>query len=256
MKFPPRLLRLRQTARLLRLLLPLGWLVLPLVYGAASAQSLCASDDQPRPVALVERFISADCETCWAQGQTAETVAPSPGGTVVLDWIVPSAHGDDAPLGPAARRDALTRLEQLGWAEKTATLTAELRHTATMQLEPAQRLRVAYGLQVGDYVAASLEWRNTAPGPWQGILALIEDIPANTEGTSMARHIVRNVLVTDWGSALAISGYNAQRQSYYISRPMWLPEGTQWQRLRSVGWVQDGQGRIVALVQSAQCSPP
>ena len=33
---------------------------------AAHAQSSCASDGQPRPVALLERFINADCAACWA----------------------------------------------------------------------------------------------------------------------------------------------------------------------------------------------
>ena len=34
------------------------------------AQSFCASDGQPRPLQLMERFINADCETCWTDPAT------------------------------------------------------------------------------------------------------------------------------------------------------------------------------------------
>ena len=59
----------------------------------------------PAPVTLFERFLSADCEACWADPATP---APTPGpGVVVLDWIVPARSGDEAPLSAAATRDAL-----------------------------------------------------------------------------------------------------------------------------------------------------
>lgn len=75
----------------------------------AHAQSFCASDDQRAPVALVERFISADCEACWSDVRTPKMTA----GQLAIDWIVPSSRGDDAVLSPAASRDALLRLEVL-----------------------------------------------------------------------------------------------------------------------------------------------
>ena len=55
----------------------------------AAAQASCSSDGVPRPTAVFERFISADCEACWADPAT-----PAPGpSAVVLDWIVPTARG-------------------------------------------------------------------------------------------------------------------------------------------------------------------
>ena len=36
---------------------------------AVPAQSSCSSDGQPRPVALLERFINADCVSCWSDTQ-------------------------------------------------------------------------------------------------------------------------------------------------------------------------------------------
>jgi hypothetical protein len=75
-------------------------LLLTLSLHSANAQSYCASDGQPRPVQLLERFINADCDSCWADPAT-----PKPGaGAIALDWIVPGAKGDDAPLAAASSR--------------------------------------------------------------------------------------------------------------------------------------------------------
>ncbi|EJE49649.1 hypothetical protein PMI14_05780, partial [Acidovorax sp. CF316] len=63
-----------------------------------AAQSSCSSDGVARPAALFERFVSADCESCWADKATP---APSAPGTLVLDWIVPGTQGDNAPLSAA-----------------------------------------------------------------------------------------------------------------------------------------------------------
>ncbi|MGZ5787668.1 MAG: hypothetical protein ACXWJM_17280, partial [Ramlibacter sp.] len=70
---------------------------------AAAAQSLCSSDGQPQPVALLERFINADCEACWSDPATPKAGPHE----LALDWVLPGAKGDDAPLSPVARRDAL-----------------------------------------------------------------------------------------------------------------------------------------------------
>ena len=81
-----------------------------LAAAGAQGQSSCASDGVPQPAALVERFISADCESCWSDAETAR-----PGrGELALDWIVPGSRGDDAPLSAAASRDSLARLQALG----------------------------------------------------------------------------------------------------------------------------------------------
>ena len=36
----------------------------------AAAQSLCTSERQAQPVAVLERFINADCESCWSDPAT------------------------------------------------------------------------------------------------------------------------------------------------------------------------------------------
>ena len=59
----------------------------------ALAQSTCNSDGQPQPRVLYERFISADCDSCWASAP-----AHVPGAsTLVVDWIVPGRLGDEPP---------------------------------------------------------------------------------------------------------------------------------------------------------------
>ena len=75
----------------------------------AQGQSVCSSDDQPMPQQLLERFINADCDLCWADPATPAAANDE----LALDWIVPGSRGDDAPLAAAASRDAWLRLETL-----------------------------------------------------------------------------------------------------------------------------------------------
>ena len=56
------------------------------------------------PMALLERFISADCAACWT-----DTTVPRPARAVVLDWIVPGRRAT-MPLSAAATR------RRPGWA--------------------------------------------------------------------------------------------------------------------------------------------
>src|SRR6478735_9451577 len=74
----------------------------------AQAQSYCSSDGQTQPARLLERFINADCEACWA----ADAARAEP-DELALDWIVPGSKGEDAPLSAAASSDARARLESL-----------------------------------------------------------------------------------------------------------------------------------------------
>ena len=94
----------------------------------AQAQSFCASDGQPRPVQLMERFINADCSSCWADPATPQAGA----GQMALDWVVPGRAGEDAPLSAVASRDAQERLQALGRPEPTQ---------ASSQTQPVRRLR-------------------------------------------------------------------------------------------------------------------
>lgn len=223
---------------LVRLLLPLLAL---LAMAPARGAPLCSSDGQPMPRRLVERFLSADCATCWTTRP-----APLPAGAVPIDWIVPSAQGDDAPLAAAAYRDGAERLAAL--QRPPPARSTEVRH-ALARRAPV-RLRVAHGVPLGGYVGASIHVQPQAPlaaGPWTLWLLLAEAVPAGTAGTPVARTLARNLLVTRWDQPAAGQGFAE-------SRPLGIPEGSDPQRLQVIGWVQDGQGRVLAAARS-RCPP-
>ncbi|MDP4073304.1 hypothetical protein [Acidovorax sp. A1169] len=219
-----------------------------------AAQSSCSSDGVPRPVALFERFVSADCDSCWADKATPAPKAP---GTLVLDWIVPGTQGDDAPLSAAATRDALARLAALGRTAPTATDV----NTAPVQGVKGSRLRVSHGPAFNDYLGASIAF---SPVPTRGAppaarpdaggfyLLLVESIPAGAEGSPVARHLVRNVYQRSLDNPQTLS--KGERSGWRDSRPIYIPEGAKTDRLRLVGWVQDQDGRIIDAAQS-RCTP-
>jgi hypothetical protein len=211
----------------------------------AQAQSACSSDGQPQPVALLERFVNADCETCWSDART-----PKAGrGELAVDWILPGGRGEDAPLSAAARRDGLARLEQLG---QQAPAQADL---SQRKAQPIQsKLRVAHGPTFNDYVAASIELKPGGGGPLKAWLVLVETIPAGTEGTPVERNLVRNTYQPPWDGAGPLS--KEERKRLFDSRPMHIPEGAKAERLRVVGWVEDARGHIRAIAQSRCVAAP
>lgn len=213
----------------------------------ALAQSYCASDGQRAPVALLERFINADCDACWASPDTPQPRT----GELAIDWIVPGGKGEDAPLSAAATRDAAARLQALKLPRPAEASTARL----TPARDARRTLRVAHGLPFAGYIAASIELKPagaTPAGPLTAWLALVETIPAGTEGTPVTRNLVRNVLESAWDGRSLLLKYEQKR--FFESRPMSIPAGANPERLRVVGWVQDTKGRITAIAQS-RCAP-
>jgi hypothetical protein len=219
-------------------------LLLPLALSAAAyGQSLCSSDGQPQPVALLERFISADCEACWSDPATPKAGPRE----LALDWVVPGPKGDDAPLSSVARRDALLRLEALGRA------APERSEVVRHPVQPGpQKLRVAHGLAVNDYIGTSISVQQPGPERWSAWLALVETVPAGVEGSPVERNLVRNTFQPPWDGAKPLS--KADRRRLLESRPMQIPEGAKPSRLRVVGWLEDSRGHIRAIAQS-RCRP-
>lgn len=226
----------------------LAWLVLVACLAPlAHAQSSCSSDGQARPVGLVERFINADCRACWSDAATARTRR----GEVALDWVLPGGQGDDAPLSAAASRDGLKRLQVLGLAPPSGS------SSRTTAVAAQGRLRVAHGLPVSGYIGASVELQRLPPAgssaPWTAWLALVETIPAGTEGSPVPRNLVRNLLQPLWDGGKQL--LKNERPRWLESRAMDIPAGTDPARLSVVGWVQDADGRVFAAAQS-RCIPP
>jgi hypothetical protein len=229
-----------------RLCLALAGIVTALP-GVGVAQTNCSSDGQLAPVALLERFTHADCATCWSDPATARPAARE----LAIDWIVPSPKGDEAALSAAASRDALQRLEALKQTLSSGTLKhrSPSDRVAQSTTRAPLKLRVAHGVALGGYMGASVELTiaRKAPllsranaYPLTAWLVLAEDIAVGVEGSPVARLLVRNALVTSWPKG----------QRTFESRPMSLSAGSNPDKLRVVGWVEDAQGQVIARAAS------
>jgi hypothetical protein len=218
----------------------------------ARAQSSCSSDGQAAPTGLLERFISADCETCWADSRT---VRAQP-GELTVDWIVPSDKGEDAPLSTVASRDASQRLQALRQVAPKDFIN--VRKTVTAK---PLTLRVARGLAFGGYMGVSIEL-TAAPGaslPTETLTAwllLVQEIPVRTEGTPVPRYLARNGLVSLWDKRIQLSNKEqntdqAQGEArLYESRPMGIPAGANPDHLHVLGWVENEKGEVIAAAVS------
>jgi hypothetical protein len=224
----PTAVPVRSTLALLCLALPLA------------AHALCTSDGVRPPTALMERFINADCATCW---QDASAASPAPAGTLVLDWVVPGQSGEDAPLSSVATVEARERLAQLG-----RPAPAQSAQVSTRREGGGRALRLAQGSAFNDYVGASIELAAPGRNAWSAWLLLVERLPAGTEGSPVARNLVRNVFRPDWGQSTARPPARLAE-----TRAMQIREGAKPERLRLVAVLQDARGRIRAISQT-ECS--
>lgn len=217
--------------------LPLGWMLcaLPL-----AAQTLCSSTGATPPLALFERFTRADCLACWQDAAT-----PTPGASaLVLDWIVPGALGDEAPMAAAAVPEALDRLQTL---QRPVPRERDI-HTAPVEPLAGLRLRVGRGPEVNGYVGATLSLDTSAPDPWSYHLLLVQAVAQGTEGTPVPRYVVRNAIQGRWTADNALP---ASRHRRWIEvRPMRLPEGADPALFHTVAWVENADGRVVAAARS------
>ena len=216
---------------------------------AVRAQSFCASDRQPQPTQLLERFISADCASCWQDTGAAKAAR----GEIALDWVVPGNLGENAPLSAVATRDAAQRLDAA--VDQALGANSIVKRSAVRGL-PGATLRVAHGLPVTGYIGASIA---LTPGqdaaedqPWTAWLALVETLPQGTEGSTVARNLVRNTFKATWNGRKQLS--KTERPRFVEQRSMGLPDGVDPRRLRVIGWVEDARGQVRAAAAS-RCPP-
>ena len=235
--------RIRRARPVLLWMLALAWLLT--VGVPAQAQSACSSDGQRPAAGLRERFINADCAGCWTAGGTP---AARP-GELSLDWVLPGDQGDDAPLSAVARRDGLERLQALG-LPLPAGQSQRGANNARAGKSEGWQLRVAHGIAFNGYLGVSIEFKHrgalppTKDLPLTGWLALVETIPAGTEGSPIERQLVRGLFKTDW---------NRRQAGAVLSRSMAVSEGVNPERLSLVGWLENARGGLLTAVRS-RCS--
>lgn len=235
-------MRLHRLSALSAHLLPLA-----LLWTSAWAQSPCSSDGQLPLRQLQERFMDAECESCWTQVPPALRWHLPP--AVSVDWILPAQSGDEAPLATAARREGQDRLAHLGLNLNQGTQT----HEQLIQ-RSAWHLRVAQGPAVNDYLGVSVQLRlPRGVREAQVWLLLVETIPAGDEGSPVTRRLVRQVLRPDWVGRERQQGYYRTLED---ARTMAIPEGAQPERLSLIAWAEDGKKRIQTMVQSVCENPP
>ena len=187
-----------------------------------------------RSALLLERFMSADCESCWQAAGSKDGSA----STMVLDWIAPAADG--AALAAGSVPEAASRAPAL-------TPTETLQRQTSLSRPDAPRLRIADGPAWNGYVGVQLtvDGRTALPSGAQAYVALVERVPAGSEGSGVTRQLVRAV-----AGPLSLEELSTARTVRHF-RAMRLPEGGRPERLGSVGWVETAQGVVIAATQSA-----
>ena len=243
-----------------RLFIRMPILLLALLLGAATAQaqplapSFCASDGQPRPTQLFERFINADCDSCWQDPATPKASA----GQAMLDWVVPNdagSKGEDAPLSAVASRDGLNRLQALGKSLTAQTLAS----TLAVKNRKAATLRVAHGLPLSGYMGTSIEFKASSTSaraqPLMAWLVLVETLPEGTEGSPVERNLVRNTIQIGLKPNKFGRKQLLNKDRFFESRAMSIASGVNPERLRVIGWVEDQAGQVVVAAQS-RCQVP
>jgi hypothetical protein len=152
---------------------------------------------------------------------------------MVLDWIVPAQ--DDAPMAAAALAEAAARAPGLGPAR---TLTRD------RLLPPASPLvlRVTDGPAINGYIG--LQLRVTRPGRRLGLavgyIALVERVPAGSDGTALPRQLVRALVGPLGLDELATRSSTTHRAATR------LPETARPERLSAVAWVETPDGALLA----------
>ncbi len=195
----------------------------------------------PAPRQVLERFIPADCEACWA-----ETGATLPASTWVLDWIVPSPRGPEAPLAVAALTEAAERLNALGASPSSTPKASMQTYRWPVHARSPLRLRVAGGPAWNGYLGLELSARGTPPAGAVAYVALVEDVPAGSEGSLVARRLLRAVA----GPLPLDAGGRATTQL----RALRIPEGAQAERLRGAAWWVDSRQQLGGIALEG-CPP-
>lgn len=208
----------------------------------AASAAAAAPPCPPAPTRLLERAIPADCLSCW------QALDDAPSRTLVLDWIVPSA--DEGDLSVAALPEA---------AERFPDARTPARREQPLAPPKGTRLEVSSGLAWNGYVGLSFVLRAPAKAPWPadaaGYVALVERIPAGTDGSTSARQLVRAV-----AGPLSLQRPPGKAPLQHLVAVR-LPANGEPGRFAAAGWVDSGSGAerhtwLAAESAPADCRAP
>ena len=183
--------------------------------------------------------MSADCESCWAAAAPVATPKLD-ARSMVLDWIVPA--GDAAPMAVGAVPES---------AARAGALTVNTTKTQSTTLKRgAPRLRIADGPAWNGYIGLQLTVHRNAPLPDGAVayMALVERVAAGSEGSGVARQLVRNV-----AGPLSLEELSTTSPVRHF-RAMRLPDAAQTEKLSSVAWVESTEGKVIAATESSKLS--
>ena len=217
-----------------------GWILgvaaTALLASAARGDDATAVAPCPRAnAAVLERFISAECETCWTDASVARPAA----GDWLLDWIVPSARGEQAPLASAAPDEARDRARRALKAAPTDDSSSVQRSAA--RRESALQLRVTSGPAWNGYFGVQVDATGRAAAGARVWVALVESVAAGTDGTPVPRELVRTL-----SGPLVPDELRHGRPWQHLLAMRW-PETAKPSRLRARAWIEDAGGRIVVM---------
>lgn len=208
-----------------------------LATGTTLAAPACPRVD----AAVTERFISADCADCWA----AAAQGPATAGWL-FDWITPTPHESDAALAAAALAEARERAQRVG-AEPPAGGEQQVQRQRQAR-PPRVTLQVQSGPAWNGYFGLQFDVRGTLPAGSTGWLALVELLPAASEGSPIERQLVRSV-----AGPLPLDGARSPRGLRHLRALRW-PETARPTRLQARGWVEGPDGRML-VVAADRCAP-
>ncbi len=209
-----------------------------LACGAITAAAQVSPDEAPcapSGAAVLERFISAECSACWS----AAPSLPAGKDQWLLDWIVPSVRGDEAPLSAAAPGDAAQRARRALVTGTNDERTVE--HRSAARSTVTVRLTVASGPAFNGYIGVQLDGRGRAPAQATVWIALVESVAAGTDGTPVPRQLVRSVAGPFQPRELQ-SG-----KPWRVLQAMRWPETAKPERLLARAWLERSDGAIVAM---------
>jgi len=190
-----------------------------------------------RQAVVLERFTSADCSACWQ----ADAAAAS-GTQWLLDWISPTTP--EAPMSAAAAIESRERAQRAGGPAPVAQQMLVVRSA----IAPAHGLQLAVesGPAWSGYMGLQLSVRGRVPASASGWMALVEQIPAGSEGSTVRRELVRAV-----AGPLPLNARRTGGALKHLAALRW-PEGARPERLVARAWVESADGQWLAMA-SERC---